>query len=70
MLIYNRKGEERGKVIGHNGIRTTDPALAQFWKEKVSQIHHAHSSLASDPEWVGKVLAVLAAHGYRGDPVE
>lgn len=34
---------------------------------------HAHlhgSAPAGDAAWVASVLAVLAAHGYRGDPVE
>jgi Fe-S-cluster containining protein len=70
MLIYDKGGQLCGRVIGHNDIKTSDESLAHLWKENVSHLHYAHSSRANDPVWVRKVLAVLAANGYRGDPVE
>jgi hypothetical protein len=82
MLIYDvASGEVRGKVVGSYDLQTRDEALAQLWKEKITVLPHPlprqnavpHTSLSGrvdDRVWVDSVLATLAAHGYRGDPVE
>jgi hypothetical protein len=70
MLIHNREGQQVGKVIGQNEIRTTDETLATIWKEHISHLPHTHKPPEPDPAWVTNVLAILDHHGYRGDPVE
>ena len=82
MLIYDgASGEERGKVVGSYDLQTRDDALALLWKEKIAGLPHpaprqnagpgtSLSGNADDRAWVDSVLSILAAHGYRGDPVE
>jgi hypothetical protein len=82
MLIYDvASGEERGKVVGSYDLQTRDEALALLWKEKIAGLPHPlprqhagphtpSSGSADDRAWIKSVLAILAAHGYRGDPVE
>jgi uncharacterized protein len=41
MLIHHRAtGEERGKVIGINELRTHDEILQAIWKEKIAHLPH------------------------------
>ncbi len=82
MLIYDvASGEVRGKVVGSYDLQTRDETLALLWREKIAGLPHPlprqnavpfTSSPGSDGdrEWVKSVLAILAAHEYRGDPVE
>jgi len=85
MLIHHMAtGEVRGRVIGMSELRTGDAVLRALWDEKIAGLPHPagtrhdavmHSSApgarpADDREWVAGVLSILAAHGYRGDPVE
>lgn len=41
MLVYHAgSGELRGKVLGINELKSTDPDLVRLWTEKVSRIPH------------------------------
>jgi Fe-S-cluster containining protein len=65
MLIYDRKGHECGRLMGTHDLRTTDKTLETIWKEAVAPI-----SGPRDRKQDNQVIDILAAHGYRGDPVE
>ena len=65
MLVYNRDGLDCGRVIGRNTLRTEDATLAALWQEKIPPIPHDDTAA-----WTGKAIAILAANGYRGEPVE
>jgi uncharacterized protein len=69
MLIRNNKGELVGRVIGTNELRTADQTLAALWKEHISPLPHTLKPQVPDPVWTTNVVAVLARHGYLGDPV-
>lgn len=84
MLIREAaSGEVRGKVIGAGELRTHDEILSTIWNNEIAPLPHpgapghdpAYGSgqnqrQAGDREWEAKVIAILASHGYRGDPVE
>ncbi|MGB7788358.1 YkgJ family cysteine cluster protein [Methanoregula sp.] len=70
MLVYNREGQLVGRVIGAGGISTSDEYLAQVWKEQIAGLPHTHPPGTNDPIWVKKVTAILAEHGFQGDPAE
>jgi uncharacterized protein len=70
MLIYSRDGQLIGRVIGAGQISTSDESLAQVWNEQIAGVSHSHPPGASDPVWEKQVIAILAAHGFRGDTVE
>ena len=65
MLIYDREGHECGRLMGTHDLRTTDKTLEQIWKEEVSPLPGPRDSKQEK-----RVIDILAAHGYRGDPVE
>ncbi|MDO9550396.1 MAG: YkgJ family cysteine cluster protein [Methanoregula sp.] len=65
MLIYDRDDHESGRIIGRSDLKTTDETLAQVWKEQVVSLPHT-----DDARWEKAVIAVLGAHGYRGETVE
>jgi hypothetical protein len=65
MVIYNPEGKVCGRVIGKNTLRTEDTALADLWRERISQVLHANPVL-----WNEKVSAILDEHGYQADIVE
>jgi len=81
MLIYDAaSGDVRGKVVGSYDLQTRDETLALLWKEKITCLPHPlprqnagpytpAPGNAEDREWSKTVLAILAANGYRGDPV-
>lgn len=65
MVIFNRDGDVAGRVIGRNTLRTEDSDLQKAWER---------AGIASLPTgdtaaWLGQVAALLAAHGYRIEPV-
>jgi uncharacterized protein len=65
MVIYNPEGKVCGRVIGKNTLRTEDTALADLWRERITQVPHANPVL-----WNEKVSAILGENGYRADIVE
>jgi len=44
MLIKDRSGECRGKVVGINELRTHDAILEALWKEKIAHLPHPFES--------------------------
>lgn len=66
MVILNRDGHECGRIMGRNDLKTTDEILEQIWKERIAPLLPNHD----DSRWEKAVNAALAAHGYRGEPVE
>jgi len=69
MVIFNSKGEPAGRMVGRGDIQTTDPVLARIWNAKVKSLP-CPATPCSDPAWLERVCVILAAHGYRGEPVE
>jgi uncharacterized protein len=65
MLIHDSEGQECGRIMGRNELRTRDDALEQIWIERIAPLPHH-----DDARWEKSVIAALAAHGYRGEPVE
>ena len=65
LVIYNSDGYECGRIMGTGDLKTADETLAQIWKEKMQPLPHN-----DDARWEKSVIACLAAHGYRGEPVE
>ncbi|MDO8871557.1 MAG: YkgJ family cysteine cluster protein [Methanoregula sp.] len=65
MLIFNRDSQECGRIMGPGELKTDDETLAQIWKEEIKPLPHH-----DDARWEKLVIAALAAHGYRGEPVE
>jgi len=76
MLIYHTASQElRGKIIGNAELRTQDTSLAAIWREWIASLPRpvaggGAGSASDDREWIGRVTAILAAHGYRGEPVD
>ena len=82
LLIYDDRGTVAGRMVGHHDIQTDDPDLARIWSDEVKPLSIAVvsrkpadrspdliSSPCNDPVWMQKVSAILASHGYRGEPV-
>ena len=46
------------------------PPSSQQLKKSLATESHIHGSHVNDSDWVNKILIILKAHGYRGDPVE
>ena len=83
MVISDSHGDVAGRMVGRVDIQTTDPVLARIWNDTIrplaveaasrTQPDTSHSlmpsPLGSDPAWMQKVSAILASHGYRGEPV-
>ena len=65
MIIHNSGGEICGKVKGRADLKTSDENLAKLWKEEVEPIPRENPAA-----WVRAVTSLLAADGYRGEPVE
>lgn len=65
MLIFDGEGHERGRIMGRNQLKTADTALERIWNEEIAPIPYREGT-----RWVKMVIDGLAAHGYRGDPVE
>ncbi|HUT39143.1 MAG TPA: hypothetical protein VMW77_07575 [Methanoregula sp.] len=65
MLIFDRDGHERGRIMARNELRTTDETLERIWKEQITPL-----PCREVPRRVKLVIDTLAAHGYRGEPVE
>ena len=65
MLIYDREGHECGRLMGTHDLKTTDKTLEKIWKEEVAPIPGLR-----DRKQDKRVIDILAAHGYRGEPVE
>jgi Fe-S-cluster containining protein len=65
MLVYDRDGLVCGRVIGQNILRTKDATLVEIWQEKIAPIPYADAEA-----WTAKVIAILSANAYRGEPVE
>jgi Fe-S-cluster containining protein len=65
MLIYDHEGHECGRLMGTHELRTNDKALEKIWKEEVAPL-----SGQRDKKQEKRVIDILAAHGYHGDPVE
>ena len=68
MVIRNSRGEIAGRMVGRADIQTADPALARIWNDEVKFLP-CPASLGSDPAWLQRVSAILASHGYCGEPV-
>ncbi len=80
MLIF-RNGDDKpaGTMVGKHDLRSEDEVLKTLWKEKIAPLPYpsytgtsrdSRDSRPDDREWINNVLSILAAHGYRGDPVE
>jgi Fe-S-cluster containining protein len=65
MLIFDGDGHERGRIMARNDLKTTDETLERIWKEEIAPLPCREVS-----RWVKLVIVTLAAHGYRGEPVE
>ncbi|MHB8164383.1 MAG: hypothetical protein ACYDDV_08540 [Methanoregula sp.] len=65
MVIFHPDGHECGRVMGRSELKTTEELLAQTWKTEIESMPHS-----DDARWEKSVIAALAAHGYRGEPVE
>jgi hypothetical protein len=65
MLIYDHEGHECGRLMGTHDLRTKDKTLARIWKEEVAPIHDPRDSRQEK-----RVIDILAAHRYRGEPVD
>ena len=52
------------------GISTSNDSLAQVWNDQIAGLPHAHPIGANDAVWEKQVIAILAKHGFRGDPAE
>jgi len=80
MLIYRQgDGKVAGTMVGKHDLRTEDEVLKTLWKEKIAPLPYpvpagtargSGDSPPGDREWITNALSILAAHGYRGDPVE
>jgi Fe-S-cluster containining protein len=66
MVILNRDGNECGRIMGRNDLKTTDTMLAQIWKEHIAPLLPP----PGDARWEKAAIDALAAHGYRGQGVE
>ena len=76
MLIYHAaSGELRGKIIGNAELRTQDKNLIALWEEKIALLpvpvtKKTGSVNPDDHAWIDTVIAILARHGYCGEPAE
>jgi Fe-S-cluster containining protein len=66
MVIVNHTGNECGRIMGRNDLKTTDETLQQIWKEHISPLLPPHS----DTRWENAVINALAAYGYLAESVE
>jgi Fe-S-cluster containining protein len=82
LVIFDSHGDVAGRMVGRADIQTADPVLAWIWSDEVKPLVVAAASRkpadpppslitspCSDPVWMQKVSAILASHGYRGEPV-
>ncbi|MFA5237861.1 MAG: YkgJ family cysteine cluster protein [Methanoregula sp.] len=80
MVISDSKGEVVGRMVGRTDVQTADPVLARIWSDEVKSLPAPVRSDAGrpaaepaspycDPAWMQRVSAILASHGYRGEPV-
>ena len=65
MLIFDRDGHERGRIMARNELRTMDETLERIWKEQITPLPCREVTRR-----VKLVIDTLAAHGYRREPVE
>lgn len=65
MLIYDREKHECGRIMGTHDLKTTDKTLEKIWNEEVSPIPGPR-----DNKQEKRIISILAAHGYHGEPVE
>jgi len=65
MLVRDSEGRECGRLMGRNDFRTTDETLARIWKEEI--VPRAGSKDVLSEKYV---FGILAAHGYRAEPVD
>ncbi|MEI8331112.1 MAG: hypothetical protein WCF90_05620 [Methanomicrobiales archaeon] len=65
MLIYDRDGNECGRIVGRGDLKSTDETLVQTLKEQIASLPHNN-----DVQWGRSVIACLKAHGYSGEHVE
>lgn len=65
MLIFNSDGNECGRVMTRNDLKTTDKRLEQIWNEEIAPLPKHDVD-----RWEKRMIDILAAHGYRGEPVE
>jgi Fe-S-cluster containining protein len=64
MLIYDRDAHECGRIMGTHDLRTTDETLARIWKDEIAPLPGLKVGHQEK-----RVINILAAHGYRGEPV-
>ena len=65
MILRTAGREICGRVKGRSDLITADEKLAKLWNEEVEPIPR------EDPAaWQRAVTSLLAADGYRGEPVE
>jgi uncharacterized protein len=81
MVISDSRGGVAGRMVGRTDIQTDDPVLARIWNDEIRPLAVKAVSGKSpdtsrpitppsgDPVWIQKVSAILASHGYRGEPV-
>ena len=65
MVIYTPDSRECARIMGRNELKTNDQRLAEIWKDQITSLPHT-----DDTWWEKTVIATLADHGYRGEPVE
>jgi hypothetical protein len=68
LIIFDKSGTEAGRGVGRADIRTADPVLALIWNNEIRGIIE-NTQPDSDTTLLQKILAILASHGYRGEPV-
>jgi Fe-S-cluster containining protein len=65
MLIFDRDGHERGRIMARNDLRTTDETLERIWNEEIAPLPKHEVT-----RWEKRMIDTLAAHGYRVEQVE
>ncbi len=68
MVIRNSHGDVAGRMVGRADIQTSDPVLARIWNDEIKSLPYP-ASPCSDPAWLQRVSAILASHGFCGEPV-
>ena len=65
MVISDDKGHECGRIMGTHDLKTSDETLARIWRDEIASLPELKAGRNTQ-----RVIDILAAHGYRGEPVE
>jgi Fe-S-cluster containining protein len=65
MVIFDREGNETGRVKGRRSLESRDPVLTAVWNERVAGVHPG-----DDHQFLRYAVRVLKEAGYRAEPVE